>query len=50
MQVHDELVFEVLIDEVESCKITIRKLMEQTVQLSVPLITIGTGSNWDDAH
>lgn len=51
MQVHDELVFEVVNEEIESSKITIRNIMEQTVQLSVPLIvSIGVGSNWDDAH
>ncbi|MFI4919227.1 MAG: DNA polymerase I [Legionellales bacterium] len=51
MQVHDELVFEVLETEIESNKNTIRTLMEQTVQLSVPLlVSIGVGLNWDDAH
>lgn len=51
MQVHDELVFEVHHEAVESSKSIIRNLMEQTVQLSVPLlVSIGTGSNWDDAH
>ena len=51
MQVHDELVFEVLNEAVESSTNIIRQLMEHTVQLSVPLIvSIGTGSNWDDAH
>ncbi|AMP88268.1 DNA polymerase I [Legionella pneumophila] len=51
MQVHDELVFEVRKDAVEECRAIIHKLMEQTVKLSVPLVvSIGTGSNWDDAH
>lgn len=51
MQVHDELVFEVLEGEVESCTPIIRQLMEETVRLSVPLlVSIGVGSNWDDAH
>ncbi len=51
MQVHDELVFEVRESEVEFCKEAIRKLMEETVKLSVPLtVSIGTGANWDDAH
>ncbi|KTD34606.1 DNA polymerase I [Legionella moravica] len=51
MQVHDELVFEVRHEEVESCTKKIHDLMEHTVELSVPLlVSIGTGANWDDAH
>ncbi|HRD69320.1 MAG TPA: DNA polymerase I [Legionella sp.] len=51
MQVHDELVFEARTADVESCKKVIHQLMEQTVQLSVPLlVSIGVGVNWDDAH
>lgn len=51
MQVHDELVFEVLDDAVESSKQTILELMEHTVELSVPLlVSIGIGLNWDDSH
>ncbi len=51
MQVHDELVFEVHQEAVESSKSVIRNLMEQTVKLSVPLVvSIGVGANWDAAH
>ena len=51
MQVHDELVFEVHNDAIESAKDTIRSLMEHTVKLSVPLlVSIGVGKNWDEAH
>lgn len=51
MQVHDELVFEVNEEEIESSKTVIRQLMEHTVSLSVPLlVSIGTGMNWDAAH
>lgn len=51
MQVHDELVFEVKSDALEVSKKTITQLMEHAVELSVPLlVSIGTGSNWDDAH
>ena len=51
MQVHDELVFEVHNDVIESAKEAIRTLMEHTVELSVPLlVSIGIGQNWDDAH
>lgn len=51
MQVHDELVFEVREDAIESVKETIVNLMEHSVELSVPLVvSVGTGSNWDAAH
>lgn len=51
MQVHDELVFEVNKNEIESSKEIIRELMENAAKLSVPLVvSIGTGANWDGAH
>ncbi|MGL5743433.1 MAG: DNA polymerase I [Legionella sp.] len=51
MQVHDELVFEVDENAVESSTKKIRELMEHAVKLSVPLVvSIGTGANWDAAH
>jgi DNA polymerase-1 len=51
MQVHDELVFEVAADEVESCRVTIAALMTGAAELSVDLeVDAGVGSNWNDAH
>jgi DNA polymerase-1 len=51
MQVHDELVFEIHQDTIESAKQTIRNIMEHTVKLSVPLlVSIGVGHDWDEAH
>lgn len=51
MQVHDELVLEVKSDHAESIKREIVKIMESTVNLSVPLIVdAGIGNNWDEAH
>lgn len=51
MQVHDELVFEIPNEHLETSKANIRKLMEHTVELSVPLlVSIGIGQNWDEAH
>jgi len=51
MQVHDELVFEVQAHAIESVKTEVRRLMEHTVTLSVPLlVSIGVGHNWDEAH
>lgn len=51
MQVHDELVFEVHENLLETAKSKIKQLMEQTVRLSVPLmVSIGVGPNWEEAH
>jgi len=51
MQVHDELVFEVQGDEVESASQQICTLMEGSMKLDVPLqVEVGVGENWDEAH
>ncbi|MBE5253950.1 DNA polymerase I [Mixta mediterraneensis] len=51
MQVHDELVFEVKVDAVESASQQIRTLMEGSMKLDVPLrVEVGVGDNWDQAH
>lgn len=51
MQVHDELVFEVKEDAVESFKKQVCDLMGQAMALSVPLLVeAGMGDNWDEAH
>ncbi|CAN5129403.1 DNA polymerase I [soil metagenome] len=51
MQVHDELVFEVDADLVETLVPTVRGLMEGAAELRVPLVVdTGVGKNWDEAH
>jgi len=51
MQVHDELVFEVPEQQVESFSNQIRDIMCSAAKLDVPLIVdIGVGNNWDEAH
>ncbi len=51
MQVHDELVFEVDEDAVDTVHDTVIELMEGAADLSVALkVDAGTGSNWDEAH
>lgn len=51
MQVHDELVFEVNIDDIGPAVDRIRVLMGGAAQLDVPLLVdIGVGENWDEAH
>jgi DNA polymerase-1 len=51
MQVHDELVFEIRADTVDTARDTIRHAMSDVATLSVPLVVdIGVGGNWDEAH
>ncbi|MFL2505372.1 MAG: DNA polymerase I [Candidatus Azotimanducaceae bacterium] len=51
MQVHDELVLEVPISEVELIVRELPPLMENAATLSIPLIVdLGLGRNWDEAH
>ncbi|MBN7767220.1 DNA polymerase I [Pectobacterium brasiliense] len=51
MQVHDELVFEIHDSVIEESISKIKALMEDCMQLNVPLqVDIGTGMNWDEAH
>ncbi|MDG5975729.1 DNA polymerase I [Hydrogenophaga taeniospiralis CCUG 15921] len=51
MQVHDELVFEVPLAEVDWLKTEIPRLMAGVAELKVPLLAeVGVGANWDKAH
>jgi len=51
MQVHDELVFEVREDKLETIEAGVRERMMQAAELAVPLVVdIGVGDNWDEAH
>ena len=51
MQVHDELVFEIAEEAVDSTLPVIRDLMAQAAVLDVPLLVdVGVGLNWDEAH
>jgi len=50
LQVHDELVFDVPLDEVEDVERLVKAEMESVYPLRVPLrVDIGTGSNWMEA-
>jgi DNA polymerase-1 len=50
LQVHDELLLEVPLDEVERATKIVREEMERVYQLSVPLVVdIGVGKNWLEA-
>lgn len=51
LQVHDELNFNVPLDEVEQVRELVRQEMEGAYPLSVPLrVEIGEGQNWLEAH
>ncbi|WP_127478700.1 DNA polymerase I [Sulfurivermis fontis] len=51
MQVHDELVFEVAEEYVDTARAEIPRLMAGAAELKVPLLVeAGVGDNWDEAH
>jgi DNA polymerase-1 len=51
LQVHDELVFDVVPDELDEMREIVRELMESAVELKVPVrVDIGVGGNWLEAH
>ncbi len=51
LQVHDELVFELPMAELEQVKPLVVEEMERAVQLDVPVkVDVGVGRNWFEAH
>ena len=51
LQVHDELLFEVRTDYAETFVNLVKQTMENTVNLSIPLVVeAGIGKNWAEAH
>lgn len=51
LQVHDELVFEAPLDEIEIAKAMIKDKMESAFDTKVPLLVeVGVGDNWLEAH
>ena len=51
MQVHDELVFEVPENQIDSFTAVVNTMMTEQNPLTVPLeVEIGIGDNWDQAH
>jgi len=51
LQVHDELVFDMLNDEKDKLIPLVKGKMEQVIDLGVPLVVdIGEGENWLEAH
>ncbi len=51
LQVHDELVFDAHIDEVEILKANVPGLMSNAIKMAVPVeVEVGTGTDWLQAH
>jgi DNA polymerase-1 len=51
LQVHDELVFDLHKDEIESVKSIVEHRMKTALPMSVPIeVGMGTGANWLEAH
>jgi DNA polymerase-1 len=51
MQVHDELVFEMPSDKAQDYAEVIRSMMENAVELDIPLVVdVGIADNWQEAH
>ncbi|MGC1871294.1 MAG: DNA polymerase I [Acidobacteriaceae bacterium] len=49
LQVHDELVLDVPIEEVEEVRERVRQAMEQVIELKVPIVAeVAVGPNWRD--
>ncbi len=51
LQVHDELIFEAPIDELEAASKMIKETMQNVVSYDIPFIAeLGIGDNWTEAH
>ena len=51
LQVHDELVFEVPVEELDRTKSLVKRLMEGVAELDVPIkVELKTGRNWYEAE
>lgn len=51
MQVHDELVFDAHLDELELLKTKVEEFMKTAIPLDVPMeVGMGVGENWLEAH
>ncbi|RZI46869.1 DNA polymerase I [Candidatus Finniella inopinata] len=51
LQVHDELLFEIPLNEIDALIPVLKQTMEDVITLSVPLVVgVGIGDNWDQAH
>ena len=51
LQIHDELLFDAIPEEVERLSMIVREEMENVIELSIPLtVECDHGNNWLEAH
>jgi DNA polymerase-1 len=51
MQVHDEVVIDTLLSELDTVKRIVKEAMESVAELSIPLIAeVNSANNWLEAH
>ena len=51
LQVHDELVFDVLNDELDIIQTKVPEFMKTAIKMEVPMdVGVGLGNNWLEAH
>jgi DNA polymerase-1 len=51
LQIHDELLFDAPVDEIEQVKEIVKREMESAMDFGVPLVVeLGVGNNWLEAH
>ena len=51
LQIHDELIFEVPMKEVDEMKVLVKNEMENVIKLHIPLrVSIETAESWGDMH
>ena len=49
LQVHDELLFDVIPEEVEELQLLVKHEMEHVAEFSIPIVAeVGVGKNWRD--
>ena len=51
LQIHDELLFDAIPEEVDRLSMIVREEMENVIELSIPLtVECDHGNNWLEAH
>jgi DNA polymerase-1 len=51
LQVHDELVFDLYLEEEEEVRQVVETAMKEAIPMKVPIVVeMGTGETWLDAH
>jgi DNA polymerase-1 len=51
LQVHDELVFDASLNEIEELSKLVKELMEKAMPLKIPVLAeVGIGANWLESH